>query len=48
MSIDLIGNINRKLDQIKNYIRGVGISLQNSFNILNDVRDLLNTIQITL
>ena len=44
MTTDLIENINRGLDRIKNYIKGVGTSLQNPFNILDGIRGSLNTI----
>ncbi|CAG8779329.1 7399_t:CDS:2, partial [Rhizophagus irregularis] len=41
---DLIGNINRGLDQIENHIRGAGTLLPNPINILDGIRGLLNTI----
>ncbi|CAB5303207.1 unnamed protein product [Rhizophagus irregularis] len=45
---DLIGNINRGLDQIENHIRGAGTLLPNPINILDGIRGSLNTIRITL
>src|SRR6266498_2929159 len=45
---NLIVNINRGLEQIENHIRGVGTSIQNLANIIDGIRGLLNTIQITL
>ncbi|CAB4415961.1 unnamed protein product [Rhizophagus irregularis] len=45
---DLIGNINRGLDQIENHIRGAGTLLPNPINILDGIRSSLNTIQVTL
>ncbi len=46
--INLIRNINRGLNWIENYIRGISILLQNPFNILNSIKGSLNTIWITL
>ncbi|GBC40899.2 hypothetical protein GLOIN_2v1773489 [Rhizophagus irregularis DAOM 181602=DAOM 197198] len=45
---DLIGNINRGLDQIENHIRGAGTLLPNPINILDGIRGSLNTIRVTL
>ncbi len=45
---NLIANINRELDRIKNYIRGVGTPMQNPANVINGIRDSLNTIRVTL
>ena len=45
---NLIANINRGLDRIKNHIRGVGTPMQNPANIIDGIRGLLNTIQVTL
>ncbi|RIA89706.1 hypothetical protein C1645_824474 [Glomus cerebriforme] len=45
---NLIVNINRGLDRIENYIRGVGTPMQNPPNIKNGIRGLLNTIWVTL
>ncbi len=45
---NLIANVNRELKWIENHIRGVGILMQNSANVINDIRGLLNTIQVTL
>ena len=42
--INLIANINRELDRIENYIREVGMSMQNSANVINGIRGSLNTI----
>ncbi len=41
---NLIANINRGLDRIENHIRGVGTSIQNPANIIDDIRGSLNTI----
>jgi hypothetical protein len=45
---DLIGNINKGLNQIEDHIGGVGISIQNPTNVLDGIRGLLNTIRVTL
>ena len=45
---DLIGNINRGLNQIQDHIGGVSAPMQNPANVLNGIRGSLNTIQITL
>ena len=45
---NLITNINRGLDWIKNHIKGVGMTMQNSANVIDDIRGSLNTIQVTL
>ena len=48
VTADLIGNINRGLDRIKNHIRGAGTLLPNPINILDGIRGSLNTIWVTL
>ena len=48
VTADLIGNINRGLDRIENHIRGAGTLLPNPINILDSIKSLLNTIQVTL
>src|SRR4051794_11389372 len=45
---NLIANINRGLDRIENYIRGVGTPMQNPANVLDGIRGSLNTIRVTL
>src|SRR6266542_3587650 len=45
---NLIININRGLDRIKNHIRGAGTSMQNLTNVIDDIKSSLNTIQVTL
>ena len=45
---NLIANINRGLDRIKNHIKGVGMPMQNPANVIDGIRDSLNTIQVTL
>ena len=45
---NLITNINRGLKRIKNYIRGVGMPMENLANIIDGIRGSLNTIQVTL
>ncbi len=42
--INLIANVNRGLKQIENHIRDVGIPMQNSANVIDGIRGLLNTI----
>jgi uncharacterized phage infection (PIP) family protein YhgE len=46
--INLIANINRGLNRIKNHIREVGTLMQNPANVIDGIRDSLNTIQVTL
>ncbi len=41
---NLIANINKGLDQIKNHIRRVGMPMQNSANVIDGIRGSLNTI----
>ncbi len=41
---NLIINVNKELEWIKNHIRKVGISLTNPFNIIDNIKDLLNNI----
>src|ERR1043165_4825637 len=48
ITINLIVNINRGLDRIENHIKGVGMLMQNSVNVINDIRGSLNIIQVTL
>ena len=45
---NLITNINRRLEWIKNYIRDVGMSMQNLANVIDSIRSSLNTIRVTL
>jgi len=45
---DLIGNINRGLNQIEDHIGGVSAPMQNPANVLDGIRGLLNTIRVTL
>ena len=45
---NLITNVNRGLDQIKNHIRGVSTPMQNLANIIDGIRGSLNTIWVTL
>ncbi len=45
---NLIANVNRGLEQIENYIRGVDTPMQNSANIIDDIRSSLNIIRVTL
>ncbi|RIA89392.1 hypothetical protein C1645_824921 [Glomus cerebriforme] len=45
---NLITNINRGLDRIKNHIKGEGTPMQNLTNIIDGIRGLLNTIRVTL
>jgi len=45
---NLIANINKGLDQIKNHIRRVGMPMQNSANVIDGIRGSLNTIWVTL
>ena len=45
---NLIADINRGLDRIENHIRGVGTPMQNPANVIDGIRGLLNTIQVTL
>src|SRR2546423_12965097 len=45
---DLIGNINRGLNQIEDHIEGVSAPMQNPANVLDGIRGLLNTIRVTL
>src|SRR6185437_12953703 len=45
---NLIANVNRGLDRIENHIRGVGTPMQNPANVIDGIRGLLNTIQVTL
>jgi len=47
-STNLIANVNRGLDQIENHIRGVGTPMQNPANVIDGIRDSLNTIRVTL
>ncbi len=46
--INFIANVNRGLDRIKNHIREVNISMQNLANVIDGIRDLLNTIWVIL
>ena len=45
---NLIVNINRGLDRIENHIRGAGMPMQNSANVIDGIRGSLNTIWVTL
>src|SRR3954454_1792639 len=45
---DLIRNINRGIDRIKNHIRGTGTPIQNPANVIDGIRGLLNTIRANL
>ena len=45
---NIIANINRGLDWIENHIKEVDTLMQNPANVIDDIRGLLNTIQITL
>ncbi len=45
---NLIANVNRELEQIKNHIRGVSTPMQNPANIIDRIRNSLNTIRVTL
>ncbi|CAB5376848.1 unnamed protein product [Rhizophagus irregularis] len=45
---NLITNVNRGLDRIENYIRGVGTPMQNPTNVIDGIRGSLNTIRATL
>ncbi len=45
---NLIVNVNRGLNRIKNHIREVGMSMQNSTNIINSIKGSLNIIWVTL
>jgi len=45
---NLIANINRRLNRIKNHIRGASMPMQNFANIIDGIRSLLNTIWVTL
>jgi len=45
---NLIANVNRGLEWIKNHIRGVGMPMQNPANVIDSIRSSLNTIQVTL
>src|SRR5438045_5927927 len=45
---DLIRNINRGIDRIENHIRGTGTPIQNPANVIDGIRGLLNTVQVTL
>src|SRR6266487_6978175 len=45
---NLIANVNRGLERIENHIRGISTPMQNPANVIDGIRGLLNTIQITL
>src|SRR4051794_34335418 len=45
---NLITNVNRGLDRIEDHIRGVSTPLQNPANVIDGIRDSLNTIRVTL
>ena len=45
---NLIANVNRRLEQIENHIRGIGMPMQNSANVIDGIRGSLNTIRVTL
>ena len=45
---NLIANVNRGLERIENHIRGIGILMQNTANVINGIRGSLNTIWVTL
>ena len=45
---DLIVNVNRRLDQIENHIRGVDTPIQNPTNVVDSIRGSLNTIRAIL
>jgi hypothetical protein len=44
--LDLFIQIDRGLNRIENHIRGVGTPLNNPINIINDIRDSLNTVRL--
>src|SRR6266540_821197 len=48
VTANLIININRGLDQIKNHIKEANTSMQNPANIIDSIRGSLNTIWVTL
>src|SRR5256884_2012849 len=45
---NLIANVNRGLEWIENHIRGIGMPMQNSANVIDGIRGSLNTIRVTL
>ena len=47
-TINLITNVNRRLEQIENHIRGIDTPMQNLANVIDGIRGSLNTIRVTL
>ena len=45
---NLIANVNRGLERIKNHIRGAGMPMQNLTNVIDRIRGSLNIIQVSL
>ena len=45
---NLIANVNRGLERIKNHIRDIGTPMQNPANVIDGIKGSLNTIRITL
>ncbi len=48
VTTNLIANVNKGLERIENHIRSISTPMQNPANIIDGIRDSLNTIRVTL